>query len=113
LAGKIAWYRKRVLFSQADRREYKRRLPANPESVLLLADGARKPCRILDVSCSGAAVEASVLPEIGTPLALGQVVGRVVRHIPETGFAMQFLIIQEEDTLDEMVHPMPPSARTN
>lgn len=107
LAGKITWYRKRVLHSASDRREYKRRPPGDPNSILLLADATQIPCRILNVSRSGAAVAAPVQPEIGSQLALGQVVARVVNHIDDTGFAIQFVIVQDEDKLDEMVLPLP------
>jgi hypothetical protein len=42
------------------------------------------------MSSSGAAVSAKVVPAAGTPLALGKVVGRVVRHLPN-GFAIRFV----------------------
>lgn len=55
-AGKVAWYRKKVLFNAPDRRQYRRRRPADPHSVLLLSDGTTVACRVIDVSRSGAAI---------------------------------------------------------
>jgi hypothetical protein len=107
LTGKIAWYQRRLIDSAPDRREYKRRPPADPDSVLLLADGATAPCEIIDVSRSGATIAAAIQPEVGVHLAIGQAVARVMRHIGDTGFAVQFLVVQDEDKLDQMVHPMP------
>jgi hypothetical protein len=43
----------------------------------------------LNISASGAAVSAQTLPEIGAALALGRLVGRVVRQF-KGGFAIQF-----------------------
>ena len=45
---------------------------------------------MIDVSVSGAAVSAELQPEIGTPLAVGACIGRVVRHLAN-GFAVQFV----------------------
>jgi hypothetical protein len=52
------------------------------------------------MSVSGAAVSADIVPEIGMPLALGKVVGRVRRRFPE-GFAIQFIETQDLETLEE------------
>lgn len=106
LAGKIEWYRRRLIEGVPDRRDYERRAPADPNSVLLLPDGATQPCEIIDVSRSGATVAAMIQPEVSTCLAVGQIVGSVVRHINSTAFAMQFLMIHDEDKLDQMLRPM-------
>ena len=63
-----------------------------------LADGTVMSCFVIDVSLSGVAVSAEIQPSIGTPLAVGAYVGRVVR-IFEEGFAIKFVsrprILQE------------------
>ena len=56
-------------------------VPKASQSTLTLADGTVHGCYIIDVSLSGVAVTAEVQPPIGTPLAIGACIGRVIRHI--------------------------------
>ena len=56
----------------------------------MLADGSSIPCLVIDASMSGVAVSSELQPEIGTPLAVGSCVGRVVRHFHD-GFAVRFV----------------------
>ena len=69
-------------------------IPENPHSILTLADGATHGCFVVDMSILGAAVSSGLQPRIGTPLAIGACVGRVIR-IFETGFAVKFLERQD------------------
>ena len=73
-----------------DRRRSKRIVPPDTESVLIFADNTRMKCCVIDISATGVAVSADVTPPIGTPLAVGKMVGRVVRHLAN-GFAVQFV----------------------
>jgi hypothetical protein len=59
-------------------------------------------CFIIDMSVSGAAVSADVQPEVGTPLAVGACIGRVVRHL-ELGFAVKFIEEQPREHLEKLV----------
>jgi hypothetical protein len=68
--------------------------------VLTFADRTRQQCFIIDVSASGAAISADVRPPIGTPLAVGKVVARVVRQFDD-GFAVQFIELQDLDQLEQ------------
>lgn len=105
LAAKIRWKKNNVLSHIPDKREFPRLLPRHPRTVLILADGTRVPCFVIDISQSGAAVSAAVLPGKGTPLAIGQLVGRVVRRL-DIGFAMEFTRVQPLDGLEQrMVAP--------
>ena len=109
LADKLEWLeRKQQDASIHDLRKHPRLIPAMPHSTLTFADGSVRSCFIIDVSLSGAALSADVQPEIGTPLALGSCVGRVVRHLPG-GFALQFV---QEQTVADLEHriarPAPP-----
>ena len=63
-------------------------------------------CFVIDISTSGVAVSADVQPEIGTPLAVGSLVGRVVRHLDD-GFAVQFVQVVDADGLEQklVTHP--------
>jgi hypothetical protein len=104
LGGKIIWQKKRVHEQVPDKREHKRVPPRDPRTVLTLADGTQIPCFVIDVSQSGAAISANIWPEPGTPMAVGKLVGRVVRHL-DVGFAMQFTQIQQLDQLEILMAP--------
>lgn len=87
MADKLAWLEQMQKDIRVqDVRKQARIIPANPHSRLTLADGSTRECFVIDVSVSGAAVSAELQPEIGTPLAVGACIGRVVRHLP-SGFA--------------------------
>lgn len=102
LASRIDWYKKRVFAGVPDRRMHKRFMPRDPRSTLLLPNGACVPCLLIDVSGAGAAVSASINPKIGAPLAVGQLVGRVVRHL-ETGFAVRFVTEQRPSLVEQLL----------
>lgn len=91
LAEKLVWLEKRLKDPTIpDSRKDARHVPNSPHSALMLADGRRVPCFVIDISVSGAAVSSEIQPELGTPLAVGSCIGRVVRHFPE-GFAIRFV----------------------
>jgi hypothetical protein len=104
LAKRIAWYKRRTFNGLSDKRDYKRVMPRDPRSLLVFADGVVMECLIIDMSRSGVAVSADVQPAIGTPLAVGAVVGRVVRWL-EVGFAVRFTAEQDAATLEDRLHP--------
>ena len=102
LAGKIAYHEKLNKQEIVDKRKHKRLVPNNPLSTLILADGSSQRCFVIDMSVSGAAVSAEILPEVGMPLAVGKIVGRVVRHI-NGGFAVKFVETQGLNMLERMI----------
>lgn len=102
LASKIDWYKKRTFAGVTDKRQHRRFIPREPRSAVLLSSGTVLPCLIIDMSASGAAVSADVDPEIGEPLAVGRVVGRVVRKL-EVGFAIQYLDPLEVEVMEDML----------
>ncbi|WP_374622824.1 PilZ domain-containing protein [Devosia sp.] len=106
LAKRIAWYKRRTFNGLTDKRAHRRLMPRDPRSLLMLADGRALECLIIDMSRSGAAVSADIQPAIGTPLAIGTVVGRVVRWL-DVGFAVRFVVEQDEMTLEDSLHPVP------
>jgi hypothetical protein len=67
-----------------------------------MADGKVNTCFIIDMSATGVAVSSEVQPAIGTPLAVGSLVGRVVR-IFETGFAVKFVEKQSLNDLSRLI----------
>jgi hypothetical protein len=90
LAAKLKWLKKNINQRLPDKREHKRIVPHEPLSALILPDGRTPTCFVIDMSSWGAAVSADITPEIGAPLAVGRIIGRVVRHLPN-GFAIRFL----------------------
>ena len=104
LGRKIVWHKKRVYDQVEDRREHKRIQLRDPRTIITLGDGTRLPCFVSDVSKSGIALSAQTTPPIGTPLAVGKLVGRVVRYL-DVGFAVKFLELQDLDEIESLVVP--------
>jgi hypothetical protein len=100
LAVKIDWYEKNKHHDLSESRGHKRIVPKNPHSTLIFDDGSVLGCCIVDMSISGVAVSADIKPKIGTPLAVGKLLGRVVRHLDD-GFAVRFSNIQDIDCLEQ------------
>ncbi|MDB5623929.1 MAG: pilus assembly protein PilZ, partial [Devosia sp.] len=92
LAAKILWHKRHLDGEIDDARAYARMVPKTTSSVLILPTAEQENCIVTDISRSGAAVMACCKPRIRTPLALGRLLGQVVRHT-ETGFALRFLAI--------------------
>jgi len=103
LSDKLIWLEKFQKDPMVrEERKQARLIPASPHSTLALADGSVKSCFVIDMSVSGAAVSADVQPEVGTPLAVGACVGRVVRHLPG-GFAVKFVEQQNREHLERRI----------
>jgi PilZ domain len=99
LAAQLTWLANRHELDLPEDRRHDRLLPSNPMTVLSLTDGRQYECRIVDLSLSGGAVEISVKPAIGTQVTLGTMRGQVVRHF-EDGIAIEFAVLQREDSLN-------------
>lgn len=98
LANQLTWLANRHILNLPEDRRHERFSPRNPFSKLVLTDGTELRCRIIDVSPSGAAVHLDRRVEVGTPVVLGVMRGRVVRAFDE-GVAIEFSIVHELDTL--------------
>jgi PilZ domain len=103
LANKVTWLEKKQKEpSIPDLRKDARIIPADPHSTLTMADGATHGCFVIDMSVSGAAVSSPLQPQIGTPLAVGACIGRVVRLLP-AGFAVKFVEPQNRHDLARLI----------
>ncbi|MCB1387444.1 MAG: PilZ domain-containing protein [Nitratireductor sp.] len=102
LAAKLTWLANRHELNLPEDRRHERIQPRNPAGVVRLEDGRVYQARIIDLSLSGAAIELSVKPAIGTVMWLGNLRGRVVRHFDE-GVAIEFAIVQTRDTLTDFL----------
>jgi hypothetical protein len=99
LVDRIEWIEKHKNHDVPDHRAHGRFVPKNPWSKLLLADGTVAACHVIDLSETGAAIAAEVDPDIEAVLAVGTVVGRVVRRFAG-GFALQFIQRQSRDSVE-------------
>ncbi len=90
LAKKIDWVQRKARGEGVEKRRFERFRPRESKSCIVMADGREYPCEIIDISVSGAAVKAGVLPAVGSMVTLGKTRGRVVRHFEE-GFAVEFV----------------------
>ena len=100
LAAQLTWLANRHELDLPEDRRHDRIEAGNARSQVVLPDERSYPCRIHDMSLSGAAVSSEVCPAIGTPVMLGRTRGRVIRHL-DNGFAIEFASIQTIDTLKE------------
>jgi len=110
LAARIDWIKRHSLKAAADRRDHKRLLPRNPHAKMLVGGQRPMNCLVIDVSQSGAALSAEIVPPIGTPLAVGTLLAKVVRHF-ESGFAVNFRDLQDLDRVEERMAVTTPEAK--
>lgn len=98
LAAQLTWIANKHELGLPEDRRHDRLTPRNTRTDLTLDDGQRYACRIIDLSLSGAAVDTDVRPALGTPVQLGHMRGRVVRHFQE-GVAIEFTAVQSREAL--------------
>lgn len=101
IAAQLTWLANKHELDLPEDRRHERVTPRNPRSVLALPDGRQYPCRISDLSLSGAAIEIDVRPAIGVQVSLGTMRGEVVRHFND-GIAVEFAVIQQAETLESL-----------
>jgi len=94
LAAQLTWLANKDLLNLPEDRRHERVVPDNRHSTVVLDDGRRYNCKIIDISLSGAAIELAVRPAMGTPVTLGRMRARVIRHF-QNGVAVEFSSTQE------------------
>jgi hypothetical protein len=94
MAAQLTWLANKDVLNLPEDRRHERVVPDNRHSTVVLDDGRRYNCKIIDISLSGAAIELAVRPALGTPVTLGRMRARVVRHFPD-GIAVEFAAAQE------------------
>ena len=102
LSSQIAWLRENVKFGNSDLRRHERIVPRQKISEIRMNDGRVYPIEIIDISLSGAAIKSEVRPALDTPISLGGMQGRVVRHFAE-GIAIEFTAMQTAQQLDQRI----------
>lgn len=94
MAAQLTWLANKDLLNLPEDRRHERVVPDNRHSTVVLDDGRRYNCKIIDISLSGAAIELAVRPAMGTPVTLGRMRARVIRHFGD-GVAVEFVSAQE------------------
>jgi hypothetical protein len=102
LAAQLTWIANKHELGLPEDRRHDRLTPRNTLCDLTLEDGRLYQCRIMDLSLSGAAVDLDIRPDLGTPVRLGNMRGRVVRHFME-GVAIEFSSVQSREALTEFL----------
>jgi hypothetical protein len=93
-AAQLTWLANKDVLNLPEDRRHERVVPDNRHSSVVLDDGRRYNCKIIDISLSGAAIELAVRPAMGTPVTLGRMRAKVIRHFPD-GVAVEFASAQE------------------
>jgi len=94
ISAQLTWLANKDILNLPEDRRHERVVPDNRHSTVVLDDGRRYNCKIIDISLSGAAIELAVRPAMGTPLTIGRMRARVVRHF-QNGVAVEFASAQE------------------
>lgn len=100
LAAKLTWLANRHELNLREDRRFDRVVPENPISRIVLPDGREFPCRVTDLSFSGAALVAEVRPPIGSPVVLGNLRATVIRHSDED-IAVEFAVTQTREFVED------------
>ncbi|MCX8997733.1 PilZ domain-containing protein [Rhizobiaceae bacterium BDR2-2] len=102
LAAQLTWIANRHELGLPEDRRHTRLTPRTSLTRLTLEDGRTIACRLIDLSLSGAAIDLDGRLPIGTPVRLGSIRARVVRHFAE-GIALEFSSVQSRETLAEFL----------
>lgn len=102
LASQLTYLANRHELNLPEDRRHDRFTPDNAASRIVLPDGREYPCRVIDVSLSGAALALKVKPDVGTAISLGKMRARVIRHTEE-GVAVEFGAVQNIEVLKNQI----------
>jgi hypothetical protein len=102
LAAQLTWIANKHELGLPEDRRHDRLAPRKTLTELTVDTGEKYSCRIIDLSLSGAAVDIDTRPAVGSPVRLGNMKGRIVRHFQE-GVAIEFSGIQSREALTEFL----------
>lgn len=98
MAAQLTWLANKDILQLAEDRDHDRVVPDMRHSQIILPDGRKYNCKLIDISLSGAALHIEVRPALGTGITLGRMRAQVVRHFEE-GIAVEFSSVQEMITV--------------
>lgn len=90
LATQLTWLANKDALALPEDRRHERIVPDIRMSELRLDSGVTTPCKVIDISLSGAGIETPTRPPVGTLAHLGRLRVRVVRHFGD-GIGLEFL----------------------
>ncbi len=102
LAAQLTWLINRAELSGLEARRHDRVSIANKTIALRFADGQAVECTLLDISLSGASLETSVKPAIGTEVLVGKQ-NAIVRRHHEQGIGVEFVQVREANNLQGLI----------
>ena len=102
LADILTWLANRNVLSLAEDRRHMRRTPKRTDATVVLADGTSHSCRVIDMSLSGAALATGLRPDIGSPIRLGKIGARVVRHFDD-GIGIEFMRLMSDAAIEHSI----------
>jgi hypothetical protein len=102
LADVLTWLANRHVLSLAEDRRHLRRTPKRSDSIIALADGTTHTIRVIDMSLSGAALSTKLRPPLGSPVRLGRLGARVVRHF-EDGIGIEFMRLMSDTAIENTI----------
>lgn len=102
LADTLTWLANRQVLDLSEDRRYLRRTPKRSDSTMILADGTAHSVRVIDMSLSGAAIATSLRPSLGSPVRLGRLGARVVRHFDD-GVGIEFMRLMSDAAIEQTI----------
>jgi hypothetical protein len=102
LADALTWLANRHVLNLAEDRRHIRRTPRRSDTTMVLADGTTHSVRIIDMSLSGAALSTALRPPLGSPVRLGRLGARVVRHF-EDGVGIEFMRLMSDEAIEQTI----------
>lgn len=100
LADTLTWLANRHTIELAEDRKATRRTPKRTDATVTFADGTTQNCRVIDMSLTGAGISTKLRPPLGSPIKLGKLGARVVRHFDE-GIGIEFMRVMSQDSIDK------------
>jgi hypothetical protein len=97
LADQLTWLANRHALGLPEDRRHERITPRATRTVLTMPDGREHIAKIIDVSTSGVALAVDVTAPVGSPVTVGETMGRVVR-VFDMGIAVEFSRLLPSDT---------------
>lgn len=101
LAAQLTWLVNRDLLEGQSERRHERMVPRRPDSQVHLPSGHLVPCKVVDISVSGASILVNLDLQIGMDIYLGKIHARVVRR-HEEGYGIEFSQLQSPQMLIEL-----------
>jgi hypothetical protein len=102
LADSLTWLANRHVLNLEEDRRHLRRTPKRSDSSIILADGTAHAVRVIDMSLSGAALATNLRPPLGSPLKLGKLGARVIRHFDD-GIGIEFMRLMSDAAIEKTI----------